>query len=407
MEITMTSGTRQREVGSPSAKTSPKQETGKTETAVRQDTYESSLQTGFYTDALQSSLTDGLSFDGELPPTQQLQIANFEVKDSVDWNWVETRLSQSISMDNADSLIRSIDTMVSTYVATKNHLEQTYADYEDKLSENMARLDALFTQAKQRITSSYQNTVGNFYEQSGNRGVRQDMGKSLSAAIDRRVQKMDESVKERNLDLTDEGTYRIVELSLDVKSLNEQNSGIISASNLEKGEETYSLNDLQAAGIVAKAASSMNSQELNLMSDEELGLQLAVRYMKISELLKHLGLEKEMSDFLLGSFGTYLNQYSGGALSDKSRAFDSYHYALKQYESDEDIQNALEKTARKYLGNSFFDVLQTDKHGVLTTNALRYRSDLAQFSNSLASGDLTRTIQSIAGNKKDLVLAYA
>lgn len=73
-------------------------------------------------------------------------------------------MSGSITMDDADSLIRKVDTIVSTYVNTKNYLEQTYAEHEDKLAENMAKLDAMFTQAKQRITSSYQSTIGNFYE---------------------------------------------------------------------------------------------------------------------------------------------------------------------------------------------------------------------------------------------------
>ncbi len=156
----------------------------------------------------------------------------------------------------------------------------------------MAKLDAMFTQAKQRITSSYQSTIGNFYERLGNKGIRQDMGDSLSSAIDRRVEEMDKSVKESGiLERVKDQSYL---LSLDVKSLNEQDNGKFSGSVLEKGDEAYSLNDLQAAGIVAKTASSMNPKELQLMSDNELGIHLAVRYMKMTELLNQLGLDKEM-----------------------------------------------------------------------------------------------------------------
>ena len=151
------------------------------------------FQNGSHTDTLQSASTDRLFFQGEILKTDQLSIANFETKDYVDWNWIETRMSGSVNMDNGDSLIRQVDTLVSTYVGTKNHLEQTYAEDNDKLSENLAKLDAMFMQAKQRITSSYQHTVGNYYEELGNSKFRQEAGKSLSSAIDRRVEEMDKS----------------------------------------------------------------------------------------------------------------------------------------------------------------------------------------------------------------------
>lgn len=408
MEITMTSRIRQRDVISPSVKPSSNKEKEPVATAIQQDTYETSLRPGFHLDAMQAASSDGLFFDGEFSSLEPLEITNFEVKDHVDWSWVETRMNRSINIDNADSLIRNVDTIVSTYVGTKIHLEQTYSEDEDKLAENMAKLDAMFTQAKQRITSSYQTAIGNFYERLGNQGIKQEMGKSLSSSIDRRVEEMEESLKESKvLEFAKGDSYRLIELSLDVKSLNEQNSGNFSGSVLEKGEETYSLYDLQAAGMIAKAAMSINPNELELMSDSELGLHLAVRYMKVTELLKHLGIGKEMSDFLQESFGTYLDRYSGGILNDKSsRAFSIYHYALKQYESSKDIGNALEQSAKKYLGNGFFDAFQTDKNGVGTTKATRYRFELAQFSAALASGNWAGTIQSIAGNRTYSVFAY-
>ncbi len=408
MEITMTSGTRQREVNSPSAKTLPNKEKEKNTVTIQQDTYEPSVKVGFHTDSLQTASPDALFFDGELPPLKALETANFEVKDNIDWSWVKLRMSGSITMDDADSLIRKVDTIVSTYVGTKNYLEQTYAEHEDKLAENMAKLDAMFTQAKQRITSSYQSTIGNFYERLGNKGIRQDMGDSLSSAIDRRVEEMDKSVKESGiLERVKDQSYLLIELSLDVKSLNEQDNGKFSGSVLEKGDEAYSLNDLQAAGIVAKTASSMNPKELQLMSDNELGIHLAVRYMKMTELLNQLGLDKEMLGFLQEAFGSYMDKYSDGALSDESRAFDAYHYTLKQYESSGDIKKVLEQSAKKYLGNSFFEEFQTDKDGIGTSKATRYRFELAQFSASLAERDLQGMISSIAGNRVYSVLAYA
>ena len=54
----------------------------------------------------------------------------------------------------------------------------------------MAKLNSMFTQAKDRITSSYGSTAGNFYEELGNPKFRQDVKKSLSSVIDRRVDEM-------------------------------------------------------------------------------------------------------------------------------------------------------------------------------------------------------------------------
>ena len=94
----------------------------------------------------------------------------------------------------------------------------------------------------------------------------------------------------------------------------------------------------------------MNPKELQLMSDNELGIHLAVRYMKMTELLNQLGLDKEMLGFLQEAFGSYMDKYSDGALSDESRAFDAYHYTLKQYESSGDIKKVLEQVKLLAIG---------------------------------------------------------
>lgn len=411
MDIKSISGNKTREIHSQTTKATKKGAQAKASSASstrRQDSYESTLSTGFTTKQMQTASKDSLLFQGELPSANTLEIADFKVKDQVDWSWVETRMSGSVTFDNADSLIRHVDTIASTYVATKSHLEQVYAEDEEKLSENMSRLDTLFTQAKQRMVSSYESNIGSFYEGLGNQGARSEMGKSLSTAIEQRVQEMEQMIKEDGrYEKTAEDSFRLIELSLNIQSLNAEESGKFPASITEKGEKAYSLYDLQAAGMVAKAATSINPAELKLMNDNELGIHLAVRYMKVAELIKHLELDKEMSGFLQNSFGSYLDKYTGGALSNKGSAFDSYHYALKQYEVSGDIQKALEQSARKYIGDSFFNAFQTDKNGIGTTKATRYRLELSQFSAGLTRGDLASAISSIAGNRVYTISAYA
>ncbi|MEY8338170.1 hypothetical protein AALB16_09105 [Lachnospiraceae bacterium 62-35] len=408
MEITMTSRMRPSEVHSSSPKTSPDGEKEKALPVIQQDTYESSLPATFHTNSLQSASKDGHFLQGEFSPVNQLKTADFQPGDDIDWSWVKLRMSGSVTLDNADSLIRQIDTISSTYVAVKSRLQQTYEEHDDKLAENMEKLESMFTQAKQRITSSYRETVGNFYEKLGNTGTKHHMGESLSLAIDRKVQEMENTVKESGiLERTRDSSFHLIELSLDVKSLNEQKDSRISASATEKGTGIYSLNDLQAAGMIAKAASAMSPKELQLMNHNELGIHLAVQYMKAAEILKHCGIGKEMSDFLKTSFDTYLDKYASGALSDKDRAFHPYHEMLKQYESNGNILQALEQTGKKYLGDSFFHVFQKDKNGIGTTKFTRYRFELAQFSSGLAKGDLAGAIQSLTRSRVYSIPSYA
>ena len=258
MEFKITSQYRPNELRPSSKKTSPKEENA--QSAPLRDTYEPS----------------GLVLKGEIPDAGQLKIAQVERKDSVDWGWVETRMSTSVTTDNADSLIRQVDSVAATYVATKSHLEQVYAGDEEKLSKHMSRLDTLFLQAKQRLSSSYQSSVGTYYEGLGHSGIKQEMGDSLLASIDRKLEEMEHTLQEPGLyEKAGGDSYRLVELSLDVRSLKEQEEGTPSAATREKGDESYSLYELQAAGTVAKLASALTPDRLPLMSEEELGLHLA------------------------------------------------------------------------------------------------------------------------------------
>ena len=131
MDIKSISGNKTREIRSQTTKATKKGAQAKASSASstrRQDSYESTLSTGFTTKQMQTASKDSLLFQGELPSANTLEIADFKVKDQMDWSWVETRMSGSVTFDNADSLIRHVDTIASIYVATKSHLEQVYAE---------------------------------------------------------------------------------------------------------------------------------------------------------------------------------------------------------------------------------------------------------------------------------------
>ena len=143
----------------------------------------------------------------------------------------------------------------------------------------------------------------------------------------------------------------------------------------------------------------MNPKELLFLDSEELGLQMSVRYMKMAAFLDHSGIDKEVSSLLLGSFDTYLNQYSGKALSDKGSSLDLYQYALKLYESTKDISKVLAQSGSRYMGDRFFSEVLIYGNGTGMSRATRYNLDISQFQMALKDGDSSLILQSIAGNK--------
>lgn len=352
--------------------------------------------------------TEGVFFDGKLPEAQTLEITESEAKDEIDWDFIEQKMNGNITIDNADRLIYHVNSMAGTYVAAKSHLEQVYTDREDILAEKMEKLNILFNRAKNQMVSSYQNTVGSFYEGLGNSGIRKDMGESLSSIIEHKIEELEDTAEKSGiLERTPAPSFQHLQIFFDVKALEAEETRGFSGLSEEENQGKYSLNDLQAAGIIAKTASKMNPNELQLMSDEELGIHLAVRYMKVSELLSHLGVGEKMADMIQTSFETYLDRYSGKALSGQNKAFHVYHYALKQYESTGSIRQALTQSAKTYLGNSFFDTFIMNKDGGGAAKFTRYQLDLNQFAVALDRGSISEVITSIAGNRVYGLSAYA
>lgn len=350
--------------------------------------------------AMQSALTEGLTFTGELAETKPLELYVPKENDGVDWDMLELKMNSDFSLNDADKLMRHVNSVTASYVGAKTRLEEQYAGQEDVLAEKLGKLNAMFDRFKQKMIHSYTRDVGGFYERAGNPGIKDSMGESLSAAIDQRVKDMEAMVREEGLYNRDNNaSSALLEVVLEVRSLEDERSGKIFSTESRDGKEYYSLNDLQAAGAVAKAASGMNSRELNLMSDEELGIHMAVRCMKTAEMLAHLGVSDKMSAMIKNAFAAYLDQYSGGALSSKGRSSDAYSYALKEYEATGDIREALKKSAQTYLGDAFFNTVYTDKNGVGMARFTRYQFELDQFNAGLRQGNMPQMLASIAGNR--------
>ncbi len=407
MEIRPASGFRPEKTAPSASKAGSRPKKTQNQPHPRMDTYERTDDSPFGRQ-MKSGSREGIVWDGTVPSPGTLKVIdpNDLIRDGIDWERVEHYYTQNteITLDNADSVERTVDSMAAMYVAVQKKLESTYADQEDKLSENMQRLDSLFAQGKTRLISSFRSSVGRFYESTGNKGIASSMGNSLSDALDKRIQELESMGDEKGLFSKEKNySYDFLYVALSVDSLVKQESQADSVENEKnnslKNDKSFSLKELQAAGFVAKAASKMDSRELLFLNGKELGIQLAVRYMKMATFLDRSGMDKEMSSLLLGSFGAYLDQYSGGALTDASQSSSLYQYAVKQYDSTKDIAEIVAQSAIRYFGDSFFSEFLIYGNGAGMARSTRYNLDISQFMTALEQGDSASVLQSIAGNR--------
>lgn len=104
-----------------------------------------------------------------------------------------------------------------------------------------------------------------------------------------------------------------------------------------------------------------------------------------------------MSQIILGSFETFLNQYSGTPLSGSSSTARTYEYALKQYRSTGDLREAVTQTGRKYASDSFFSDFRNFGGSVSMSLSTRYNLDLDQFVRDLGNSGSSSVLPSISG----------
>lgn len=423
MDIKMTSDFRPRQAPSTASKPAGKHRKTSVESQTapntNRDTFHSSASK-IFGDHMISGSTDTLRLDGPLPPSKTLLYYEPAEDDGIDWENLEKQQfgNRQVTLDNADSLRRNVDHMISVYVAAKSTLEEKYAGQEEILTEKMDRLNGLLDKAKKQLCSSYESTVGRFYESMGNKGAASSMGVSLSAAIDKRIAQMEDAEKTmQSFQSGADSSYVHRQLVMEVWAFNQREEDKatekVSSENASpedaspkstsakdgsaKDDTLYSLKDLEAAGMAAKSAAAMNGDGLGLMSDEELGICMASRYMKMASLLSHLGTDEKMSDMILKSFGTFLDKYSGNALSGSGAAAKTYRYALDTYDSTGDLREAVTQAARKYASDSFFSDFRNFGGNVSMSLSTRYNLDLDQFVRDLENSGPLSVLPSISG----------
>lgn len=411
MDIKMTSDFRSRQTDSTASRPTGKspKKGAENKTAPITDTFQSSISKRLG-DRMLSGTANELRLDSSVLSSKTPDYFDPDQHDGINWERLKKEHfgNRQVTLENGDSLRRNVDHMISMYVSVKSTLEEKYGDRVDILAEKMDRLNGLLDKSKKQIVSSYEGSVGRFYEDMGNKGAASSMGSSLSAAIDKRIAQMEEVAKTMNsfADGSD-SSYIYKQIVMEVWAFNQReekpaaedtfSEAALSEDNFSEDKETYGLKDLEAAAMAAKAAANMNIDGLGFMSGEELGICLASRYMKMASLLNHMGTGETMSHMILKSFETFLNQSSGDALSGSSPAVRTYEYALKQYRSTGDLREAVTQTGRKYASGSFFSDFRDFGGSVTMSLSTRYNLDLDQFVRDLENLGACAVLSSISG----------
>lgn len=416
MDIKMKSDFRSRQTVSTASKPAgkPPKNGAENKTAPITDAFQSSISKRLG-DRMLSSTANELLLDSSVLSPRTLKYFEPDQHDGINWERLKKEHfgNRQVTLENGDSLRRNVDHMISMYVSVKSTLEEKYSDREDILAEKMDCLNGLLDKSKKQIVSSYEGSVGRFYENMGNKGAASSTGLSLSAAIDKRIAQMEEVAETMNSfrDGSD-SSYIYKQLVMEVWAFNQREEKPASRdtlsedsssedaspkSSLPKDNETYSLKDLETAGMAAKAAANMNIEGLSLMNDEELGICLASRYMKMACLISHMKTGENMSHMILKSFETFLNQSADDALSGSSPAVKTYEYALKQYRSTGDLREAVTQTGRKYASSSFFSDFRDFGGSVTMSLSTRYNLDLDQFVRDLENIGASAVLSSISG----------
>ena len=323
----------------------------------------------------------------------ELKLAKFH-HHYIDWEDTEASFSENseISVEDSQLLNHRVNRIAALYVTSKNRIEKEYGEDEEKLAENINRLDALFQKTRRRLTDSYGRTVGSFYENMGNKGIKSRMCESLAREMDRRLDDY-EALAER-IHLKDNQFYGSWQTSNENDTMLfqsvleiQERSGTAPAGHSEGEQAEYSLKDLQAAGAAAKLSGQIGQTRLPTTDDYHLGLDMAIHYMKLSSVLQHIGVSRQMSSMILGAFENCLDQHSGMALTQEGDVSKIFNYTVSQYEKTGDLSLAVRKGAAEYIGIDFFLLSLGDNQKVQMAESTRYQFHINNFIRNLREND--------------------
>lgn len=362
--------------------------------------------------------------------------------DEIDWRGLESDFAHmDIGFENAGYLNKKVDYIASRYAVLKDRIENSYAGEERE--QQMEKLNQILDKTKKELLDSYTDSIGEFYEEFGGLGTKQELNDSLSKGIDNRIAEYEEHLKQSE-------TYAA--LSENTARWLRQDDGYLAAclredleayargtqrDGKDNSEGMYLLHDLETAGVYAAECQNRLKEQGAFWSDNEerIGLDLAVQGMKTEYLAEHGNLSGSMQTLLRSTFDKYKKTYTDmleQGLKEKAKGFFTqmktsvdrgrisavYQYTMSQYRQSKDMMGAYTKGAKKaqalfdkqsgnysdrYEWNHFFDQSQYTNRKGLDCMDRKYEKSITRFQESLEQG-MGKTLHLFFGSSGDYEL---
>lgn len=368
-----------------------------------------------------------------------LQLEAKGLDGKIDWKGVDFDFSSvDVGLDTIDQVSNKAEYIASRYAVLKERINSDYTGDERK--DQMAKLEGLYSSAKDLLANSYSKTVGDFFEENGVSGQTDQLRDSVLQGIDKKADEYSDYIKNHSdyagIADDDNDQWLLKDDGFMAARLRESMTTPTTAKTAGK-QADYSLKDLDGAGMYVKQTQEQYDSLDHvgtIRNEESLGLGLAVQSMKVDYLTKHAGFGDKMASLIHRSFEGYtknylnkldsqLKKYADDSFIENSKqlfapldhsAIDKvYQHTMEQYRSSGDIMTALtngatfgkaqytKKVDRGQYGtmaryqsqtrlkwDNFFTVTDKTPYDINMSDLQKYSLTLNHFKKSVDCGDM-------------------
>ncbi len=268
------------------------------------------------------------------------------------------------SVDSGE-LYKNVEYLASRYVAMEDKIKKVCTGAEQ--IERLNRLNKMYMETLEKMAKSYSEIVGGILEDYGVSGEKEKIYQSFKSGVDQQVAEYRMFLKQdqRLTGLEDtENAWLLKDDEYIAAMLRKQN--LISEASLSK-EGAYSLWELDVLGQYVSSLSTMEAKAVTYeMTEERLGLDLAMLAMKTDVLCKEKNVGSVLNTTLKETLNGYLNVFldrfnqkleinrrnplieadiQGNAELNKESVWKVYNKTIEQYRISENGMEALIKGA--------------------------------------------------------------
>lgn len=291
------------------------------------------------------------------------------IMDDVDWSDFEFDLkgigfpsdSPTYRLGADDFKIKT-DYLASRYAAMKDRIQNNFSGQERK--EQLEKLDTLYGKAIEEIAGGYSDIVGDFFEQNGVSGKKEKIYNSIVNGVKNKVEEYQKYLSGNPDFMGLKGTKDEWLLQDDEYVASLLRGESIESVPSRDGKDSYTLKDLDLIGRFVSELSrwEADSNIVNIMDEERIGLDFAMLSMKVDYLRKEgeisstldQTLQKVLDGFMKGflertddKLADLRNQNAtwkdeeGYAGLDRQAVWNIYNATMGHYKKSGDVMEAL------------------------------------------------------------------